>query len=114
MMENDNNINYEMAYYEMRNMAALIINTIASDIDNKNIVVDQYSLCAREQQEQRKKMRQLLRISHRLIERPIPITLNNHDATLRVLVSCLKTLASVHTSSHILFGDYHPSRFEHI
>ena len=113
-MENDNNINYEMAYYEMRNMAAVIINVIATEIDDKNIVVDPDSVYARSQQKQEKRMGQLLRISHRLIERQIPTTLNSHDVTLRVLVSCLKALASVHAENHISFGDYHPSRFENI
>ena len=112
-MTNDNNeINYEHAYYEMRNMAAVIINVIATEIDDKNIVVDPDSVCARSQQEQDKRMGQLLRISYRLIEHPIPTTLNSHDVTLRVLVSCLKALASVHAENHISFGGYHPSRFQ--
>ncbi|NRD34635.1 hypothetical protein HQQ92_23245 [Shewanella sp. DC2-4] len=104
-------INYEVAYYEMRNVAAFIINVIAGEIDDGLIIIDdEHSMPAHK----RAKILQVLRVSHSLANKSIPRNFKAHDLTLNILLRCMKTVSCEDVANVKHFGDYHNSRFDEI
>ena len=105
--EHEAMIDYEVAYYEMRNVAAFIINVIAGEINDGLIIVDNEEPIS---SRKKSKMRQVLRISHSLPNRQVPTSFNGHDSTLSILLSSMKAVSCENTASVKHFGDYHDSR----
>lgn len=106
--EHFDSIDYEVAYYEMRNVAAFIINVIAGEISDGLIIIDEdYSMSA----QKRAKIKQVLRISHSLANKCIPTNFKAHDSTLSILLTCMKAVSCEDVANVKHFGDFHDSRF---
>ncbi len=100
-------INYEVAYFEMRNIAAFIINVIAGEIGDELIVIDdEHSLS----EQKRLEIRQVLHVSSSLVKRSVPSDFKAHDEILDSLLECLKNISCEDVANVKHFGMYHDSR----
>lgn len=105
----DDRFDYQAGYMEMRNMAALILNVVAGEIDNGSTIVDAHRLTQlsdddKQKDNLRRKKRggKALDISFRIGEEvTIPASLCEHDATLNDLLDGLKLISTEYSPDSI-------------
>ncbi|PSU44849.1 hypothetical protein C9J12_25490 [Photobacterium frigidiphilum] len=94
---------YQSGYIEMRNMTAFILNIVAGEIDDGSLRVDGdmawYTQAAIDNndpriEQQKKKARQALSITHTLLKRSAPVSLRQHDKLLEIYSLCLNAITS--------------------
>lgn len=101
---------YEIAYHEMRNIAAFVLNVIAGEINDGLITLnseyDKADLLVHQ-----KKIKQVLKITGRLYDRAAPANETSHFRTLEILSNCMIAITAGDPANVKHFGGFHDSRF---
>lgn len=101
LTDNPPQFDYKEGYLEMRNQCAFILNIISGEICDDIIEVDRIYIQHQEEREQfikyqKKKAVQVLKLSSKLIKKPIATTLQGHDRQLKMLGNCLLAINTLY------------------